>query len=322
MRIFHPLRTLLLLLVTLTSILPTRTASAGTVPQVVVTIKPLHSLVAGVMAGVGEPGLLISGAGSPHSYSLRPSDARLLAHATLVIRVDADFETFLNRPLASLAGQARILSVSSLPMVELLPARKGGVWEADHHHAAERAGHGHEEMNLHLWLDPHNARAIVSGTVAVLAAMDPAHAEDYRRNGAQLEQRLELLDQQLSHQLQPVAGIPYIVFHDAYPYLEHRYGLNPAGAISVSPNRPPGARRLAEIRDRIAQSKARCVFSEPQFEPKLATLLSAGTGVRSSVLDPLGADLPPGPEAYFTLIHHLADNLSRCLSGPPPGSNP
>jgi len=88
------------------------------------------------------------------------------------------------------------------------------------------------------------------------------------------------------------------------------------GAISVSPDRPPGARRLAQIRDRIKQSGARCVFSEPQFEPKLATLLSAGTGARSSVLDPLGADLPPGPAAYFTLLHNLADNLVACLSGP------
>ena len=167
-------------------------------PQVVVTIKPLHSLVAAVMAGVAEPGLLISGAGSPHSYSLRPSDARLLAHADLVIRIDADFETFLNRPLASLAGTARILSVSTLPGVELLPARKGGVWEADHHHAGEAAGEDHAEMNLHLWLDPHNARAIVQGTVTVLAAMDPRHAAAYRRNGADLEERLDRLDRQLA----------------------------------------------------------------------------------------------------------------------------
>jgi zinc transport system substrate-binding protein len=321
MRFFPHLGRLPFLLLPLLFALPAAAARADAVPQVVVTIKPLHSLVAAVMAGVAEPGLLISGAGSPHSYSLRPSDARLLAHADLVIRIDADFETFLNRPLASLAKTARILSVSTLPGVELLPARKGGVWEADHH-AEEAAGQDHAEMNLHLWLDPHNARAIVKGTVTVLAAMDPRHAAAYRRNGADLEARLERLDRQLAGQLQPLAGVPYIVFHDAYPYLEHRYGLSPVGAISVSPDRPPGARRLTEIRDRIEQSKARCVFSEPQFEPKLATLLSAGTGARSSVLDPLGADLPPGPEAYFTLLHDLADNLSRCLARPAPGREP
>lgn len=319
MRQFILLATLLLLIA---GPMPAGAAQASTVPQVVVTIKPLHSLVAGVMAGVGEPGLLISGAGSPHSYSLRPSDARMLARATLVIRVDADFEAFLNRPLASLAGQARIVSASTLPGVELLPAREGGVWEADQQHAADESNHGHEELNLHLWLDPHNARAIVGDTVAVLAEMDPAHAVTYRRNGAELEQRLDRLDQQLGRQLQPVAGVPYIVFHDAYPYLEHRYGLSPAGAISVSPGRPPGARRLAEIRDRIEQAKARCVFSEPQFEPKLATLLSAGTGARTGILDPLGADLPAGPEAYFTLLHRLADNLSGCLSAPAAGGKP
>ena len=304
-----------LLLLTIFAALP---ASAGAVPRVVVTIKPLHSLVAGVMAGVAEPGLLIPGAGSPHSYSLRPSDARMLAHADLVIRIDADFETFLDRPLATLAGRARVVSAAALPGVELLPARAGGVWEADQDHDEAAGGHDHTEMNLHLWLDPHNAMAIVRGTVAVLSQVDPAHADRYRSNGAALVARLQQLDWELAAQLKPVAGIPYIVFHDAYPYLEHRYGLTPTGAISVSPDRPPGARRLTEIRAKIEQSGARCVFNEPQFEPKLALLLSEGTGAKTSVLDPLGADLPPGPEAYFTLMHHLADHLVNCLTGPVP----
>ena len=293
---------------------------AQAAPRIVVTIKPLHSLVAGVMAGVAAPELLIPGAGSPHSYSLRPSAARMLDRADLVIRISPDFETFLDRPLATLASRAQVLSVADLPGVTLLPARKGGVWESDEHELAA-SGHHAGEMNLHLWLDPHNARAIVAGTVAALEKLDPAHAAAYRGNAAKVEARLEGLDAQLAKQLRPVAGLPYIVFHDAYPYLEQRYGLTPAGAISVSPDRQPGALRLSEIAARVKQVGARCIFSEPEFQPKLARLLADTTGARVGVLDPLGADIPPGPDAYFTLMQNLADNLVACLSGPARGED-
>ena len=63
-------------------------------PRVVVTLKPLHSIVAGVMEGVGTPALLVSGAASEHTYTLKPSDARAVADADLVVLVDDSFETW------------------------------------------------------------------------------------------------------------------------------------------------------------------------------------------------------------------------------------
>ncbi len=291
--------------------------SALAVPRVVVTIKPIHSLVAGVMAGVGEPALLIQGAGSPHHYSLRPSDARLLAHADLVIRVGADFETFLNRSLVSLAGKARIFSLDRLPGLTLLPARAGGVWEKDDDHDGEAAAAGtnHEEFNLHLWLDPQNARVVAAGLVKELSELDPADAARYRANGAALDRRLVSLDRELAKELAPVAGIPYVVFHDAYPYLERRYHLRAVGSITVNPEREVGARRVAEIRAKIKAIGARCLFSEPQFQSSLVGTLIEGTQTKSGVLDPLGADLPAGPDAYFRIMEDLGHSLRQCLGG-------
>jgi len=305
-------RLLILAILTLLSAVPALAA-----PLVVVTIKPIHSLVAGVMAGVAEPELLLKGAGSPHDYSLHPSDAKLLSRAQVVVRVGADFETFLNKSLTSLAGAARIVSLDELPGLTLLAAREGGVWE-EHVHGGE--GHdahaheaGHRETNLHLWLDPRNGRAIVAGLVKVLAELDPSHAERYRQNGAALDRRLAELDTRLAKELQPLAGRPFVVFHDAYPYLEKRYNLRAVGSITVSPERAVGARRLAEIRAKIKSTGAACVFSEPQFEPKLAVMLSEGTGARTGVLDPEGSGLTAGPEAYFQLLEGLAGALRECL---------
>ncbi len=97
-------------------------------PDVLVSIKPIHSLIAGVMEGVGTPGLIVAGSSSPHLYTLRPSDAQRLAKAGLIFWVGPVLEGFLAKPLAALAGSAEIVELDREPSVTLLPAREGGDW--------------------------------------------------------------------------------------------------------------------------------------------------------------------------------------------------
>jgi zinc transport system substrate-binding protein len=288
---------------------------------VVASIKPVHALVAAVMAGVGTPGLLVKGASSPHDYSLRPSDARALDGAQVVFWVGDGLETFLGKPLAALAGDARVVALSAAPGVELLPTREGGIWEGHDQVAAEAEGaeaehadaRAHGQLDMHVWLDPHAAAAMAHAIVAALSAADPDHAAVYQRNGGELRAQLEDLDRSLGARLEPVADRPFVVFHDAYHYLESRYGLNALGAIAVDPRRRPGARRLAEIRDRLQELDAACVFAEPQFEPALVDTVIEGTGASKGVLDPLGAALDAGPDHYFRLMDNLAAALTGCL---------
>jgi zinc transport system substrate-binding protein len=174
-------------------------------------------------------------------------------------------------------------------------------------------GHAHGEFDLHLWLDPHNAEAMVGAIVAALSEADPDNAVAYQGNGTALRARLRELDESLRARLEPVRDRPFVMFHDAYHYLEDRYALNAVGAITVDPRRRPGARRLAEIRQRLAQLDVACVFSEPQFEPALVDTVIEGTGAGKGVLDPLGADFDAGPELYFQLMNSLADALIGCL---------
>ncbi len=107
--------------------------------------------------------------------------------------------------------------------------------------------------------------------------------------------------------------MPYLVFHDAYGYFEARYGLNQVGAFAVNPEIRPGARHLLALRRRIREAGVACVFIEPQFSPALVEAVTGGTAVRVAALDPLGAGLAPGPEAYFRIMRALADNLAACL---------
>lgn len=290
-------------------------------PNIIVSIPPVHSLTAGVMQGVGKPRLLIAGGASPHDYSLRPSDARAIAEADVVFWIGPDLESFLIKPLTHANGKIRAVALLEAPGVTVLPLRTGGAWEAHQHDdvesVEERANHDHDQRadhDAHIWLDPINAIAMTQQIVAVLGEVDSVHKADYERNGAALIERLRQLSQQLALKLAPVKNQPYVVFHDAYQYLEQRYGLKAVGAVVLNPQQRPGAKRVAEIQARIRDLNVRCVFSEPQFEPALVKALIAGSSARSGILDPLGADLSPGPDAYFQLLEGLMDALRGCLS--------
>ena len=282
-------------------------------PAVVASIKPVHALVAGVMLGVGEPRLLVAGGASPHEYSLKPSDGRALGAAQVVFWIGPELENFLAKPLAN-APAARSVALLTAPGVTVLPLREGGVWEA-HDEAHDHAHDLTASHDAHVWLDPVNAIAMVRQIVAVLSAADPVHQAEYARNGAALVERLERLNQHLAAALAPVRTRPYLVFHDAYQYFERRYGLNAVGSVVLSPEQRPGAKRVAEIQARVRERKVRCVFSEPQFQPALVATIIAGSDARQGVLDPLGAELPAGPDAYFHLLEALAEAVRGCLGG-------
>jgi len=290
---------------------------AAAEPQVVATIPPIHSLVAGVMADIGQPHLLVKGGASPHTYALRPSDAEMLGHADVIFWVGDGLENFLVRPLAALGGGADVVALSTAPGLRLLATREGGVWEEDEHE--HETDHKHDATDPHIWLDPANAQAMVGAIVAALSRRDPAHAQAYAANGARMSDRLANLRGEIGALLAPVADRPFLVFHDAYQYFETAFGLSAVGAIAVSPERPPGARRLGELRDRVQAVGVRCVFREPQFTPRLAETLADGTGARIGVLDPLGADIKAGPDLYFRLIRGDAEALKGCLEAKPAG---
>lgn len=302
--------------------------AAVAAPNVVATVAPVHSLVAAVMEGVAQPHLLIRGGASPHDFVLRPSDRRALAKAGVVFWVGEAMEVFLPKVLAQLGSEVRVVELAALPGVERLPVRAGGIWAAHEHGEAESHDHdyGHAageepethdervpDYNAHLWLDPHNAERWVESIAAILAGLDSANAGRYRDNAASLRIRLRALDAELEQRLMPVRGEPYVVFHDAYAYLEHRYGLSPAGSVSMGDGRDPGARRMSEIRALLKARGARCIFAEPQFEPRVLKVLVEGTDVRVGELDPLGARLMPGPDLYIELMRELVRSLESCL---------
>lgn len=297
-------------------------AAAAEPPRVVVSIKPLHSLVAAVMDGVAAPRLLVGSSADPHSYTLKPSEAQALADARFVVWAGPGVETFLEKPVAALARKARVLRLDREKSLKLLKAREGGVWEGeddDHGHdkpGAHKDEHKHGEIDGHVWLDADNGAAILRAAARELSLLDPANAAIYAANRDRALASLKALDADLRRQLAPLKGKRFIVSHDQLQYFEKRYGLAAAGSISISPDRPPSARRLYSIRSRILKGEVVCVFGEPQIPDRLVKTAVEGTNARTGTIDTDGgAGIPEGKDAYFTMMRNLGKALADCLGG-------
>ena len=298
--------------------------------KVIASIKPIHSLVSYVMDGVGTPEILVDGSSSPHSFQLKPSHAKMLQNADIVFWIGEDLETFLETPLDSIATNARKIAIMELNDIQLLEFREKHIFE-DHDEHVEEDGHdehveedghdeyveedGHDEHNhgefdIHFWLDPEIAKVIVKNIARELSKIDVANKSIYKANAVKAIEELDALI--TATKLKINTNASYVVFHDAYQYFEKRFGIEVLGALSVNPEILPGAKQLAEIREVIQHEKVNCIFSEPQFNPSIANTIAQDTGVKSAVLDPLGARLEPGKDLYFDLIKDMASSFESC----------
>jgi zinc transport system substrate-binding protein len=281
--------------------------------NVVTSIKPVHSLVSAVMDGVAKPTLLVEGAASPHTYSLKPSQAKQLQEADIVFWMSHDLEAFLENSIENIAQRA-----VSVPLIEShnltkLSFREGGAFDAHGHDDHDDKHDDHDETNPHVWLDPQNAKALVHEIEEQLAKIDPENAEVYEANASIVMKKLDKLTNEIDVDLKPIRSRGYVVFHDAYQYFEKRFGISAIGSITVSPEVMPGAERVRELQEKVRELDATCVFSEPQFQPKLVATVTENTNAGTGVLDPLGASLEESPELYFKLIRNMANSLKGCL---------
>ena len=308
--------------------------------NVVTSIKPVHSLVSSVMEGVGTPNLLIDGAGSPHNYALKPSQAQELQNADLVFWIGHDLEAFLENSIDNIAKNAVSVSLMDSHGLTKLPFREGGAFDAHDHGGHDEHGHdehghdehghdehGHDEhakdehaheehgeFDAHVWLDPQNAKAMVHEIEEHLAKADPQNATFYASNAKAMMLKLDALTNEIGAELAPVKKQGYVVFHDAYQYFETRFGVSAIGSITVSPEVIPGAERIRELQEKLKSLNASCVFSEPHFEPKLIETVTQGTNAGRGILDPLGAGIDAGQDHYFNLMRGMAKSLKECLS--------
>lgn len=291
--------------------------SALAAPKVIASIVPVHSIVANVMGDVGAPELLLSGKNSEHAANLSPQQLSDLGKADVVFMIGSGLEHKLAQVSGSDAvGGKQFTALSAAAGIKTLPVRQGGTFEVHEEHEGE-APDGHDEAILkfdpHVWLDPENVKAMTNAVAADLSRIDPGHAKTYQANAAAYVASLDQLMAQISTDTKAIQNKPFIVFHDAYQYFEKRFGLTAVGSISDVSAAAPSARRLNEIRSKLEETKALCVFREPQFDAKYVTVVLEGSKAKPGILDPIGSGITAGPKAYAELLTRLAKGARDCL---------
>ncbi len=322
-------------------------APANAEIKVVTSIKPIHSLASYLMDGIAKPDLIVDGYASPHGFALKPSHAKMLQNADLIFWVGEDLENFLEKPLKSVAKKAEKIELIEIKGLTKLKFRERNIFEEHDHghkeddhddHAKKEDGHddhghddhghddhgkkeddhddhGHEshahgEHDPHIWLDPMNAKVILSEMAEHLIENDQKNEAKYKENLKKAHKDLDKLTKKVKSELNK--DFKSIVFHDAYQYFEKRFGINILGAFTVNTDVMPGAEQLAEIREIIEHDKISCVFSEPQFNPDIIKAVAKDTNVATGVIDPLGATLDPGKDLYFDLISNMSKSFKGC----------
>lgn len=293
-------------------------------PRVVTDIAPIHGLVAQVMQGVDAPDLLLPPGVSPHGYSLRPSQARAMQEADLVVWVGSELTPWLGEAVETLSQDSETIVLLDVKDTNLHPFREA---MEDHHEEQSEADdeheheehehdeHDHDGTDPHAWLDPANATIWLTQIAETLSRLDPEHAQTYRSNAERAGAELNRLSQEIDSQLARMKTRKFVAFHDAYQYFEHRFGLHLAAAIALGDGQKPSPARLAEVRHLLEDPAVACAFSEPQFNTKLIRAAAGDASLRILDLDPLGARLEPGPQLYPQLLKDMATQFAACAEG-------
>ena len=305
------------------------TSVMADVPNVAADIAPIHSLVSRVMDGVGEPKLVIQSGASPHGYRLRPSEAKALQDANLIFWMGEELTPWLDGAIDTLASNSSVTSLLDQEGVVLHDFREGALFEVhdhsahdehddhddhdDHKDHDDHDDHGHGAHDPHAWLSPENAKLWLNIIASKLSVADPENAASYFTNAAAGQAEIEDMVAEVSATLKPVQGGKFVVFHDAYQYFENDFDFYASGAISLGDASDPSPARIAEIQRRIQEEGIQCVLAEPQYKKGLVATVMEGSNATASVIDPLGADIKPGPKLYTQLIKNMAKTLRDCL---------
>ena len=281
-------------------------------PFVVTDIPPIHSLVSQVMGDTGLPYLLLNAGASPHDYSLRPSDASKLAEANLIVYTSSTLTPWLSRVLSSLAAETQAIELISTRNTVTLPLRENHLFTSDSHAHSHNNQATETNVDPHAWLDPQNARQWIDTIATHLATLDPDNAARYQENAKAAMARIGSLTTHIERQLSALKQQPFIVFHDSYHYFESRFDFHAKAAISLGDASQPTISRMNQLRTELKTYSGACVFSEPQFNTRIINTVVDGMDVKLSVLDPLGAQLEPGPMLYETLLGEMANAFVEC----------
>ncbi len=273
--------------------------------RILTSFLPLQSHTTAIARDLATVEQLLTKDAGPHDFQFTPADVQKLAQADLFIVNGAGLEEWLG-DLVEQTGSSSLTVLDCSAGLKLM-ANPGSLDTAT----------PADGMNPHTWLDPVLAKEHVALILAALQKADPAHSAAYAANAAAYTAKLDALDAEFRAVLTPLPNKNLVTFHDAFPYLAARYGLNYVGCISEFPEKDPPPQQLSALIDKIRAAKVGVLFAEADYAPGLLTEIARQTGARVSQLDTL--EIGEGHAgAYLERMRQNLTALQAAFPAPPP----
>jgi len=302
------------LLIVTSSVLHASNERSNEIPSnnlntIVVTLKPIYSLVAHLTDGISTPILFSNNMQSPHHHNILPSERRLIANADMIIWLGPQMETYLSKiiPQQNSAITISLMQVDSLHLLN----KRSKHSHIDHHQNSLIANN----IDQHIWLSVNNVKVISRHISKKLIIHDPKNTARYKQNLEKLLDKIEKTDNEIKTLLKNHKQ-PFIASHDAFQYFEKEYELNFIAALNSGDDTSTSLKHLKKIKSLIKKNKIQCLIYQ-QPKPDIINTLTRKTDIKTTALDPLGINLSNSNNyhnAWFEIMQKLAINFKQCLS--------
>lgn len=268
--------------------------------KVLASIKPLQLIAQAITHGVVDTGVLLPAGTTPHDYALKPSDLVRVYDADLVLWLGAPYESYLAKPVATRAADDLAVMAFDEAAVDV------------HHEGHEHGGYRHLYADPHVWFSPEEALAIAQTLAKMLEQRDAANAPRYNANLTTFREQLQLVDERIKARFALQGEARYLVYHDAYSHFENQYGLAHLAVVTEQPESKPGAKSLLNLRRTILKQQVKCLFTEPQADPGIVSILREDNELQVYQLDPMAGDIDVSAEGYVQFLEHTAERFGEC----------
>jgi len=264
---------------------------------IVTTIFPLSEFAREITGSQNQIYQLIPTSSEIHDFQLRPSDLSTLRSAQLLVRIGGQLEPWLDRIMVSFDPK----KLTTVSFIEILK---------DSYYPALKP------EDPHLWLNFEADQLLIKQLTGVLADLDPARADSYRKNSQALTEKLRQLDHQYQQSLAGCRGRDLVIAgHQAFGYLAARYGLNQISLTGLNPEPQPTPRKLQEVINLVRARQIKSIFYESSTPPAYAKQISRETGTKLYRLS-TGVDLSKKEiQEQKSFLSLMEDNLKILIEG-------
>lgn len=277
------------------------TANKKSVINIAVSINPLYQVVQAITKDKANNFLIYNKNYSEHNYQLKSDDVKAIENADLILMIDKNYETNLQKYLEQLANSKKIISLSQINQIKVLKLRKNSL-----------------KNDWHLWLNPQNIEIFAEELVENLCQLAIADCQFFKKNLSNFKKENNIAIQEISKQLASLEDKKYIFYRDCFQYFEEYFALKPALIVDDEHSKELKISRYKEFNEVVNSQKISCLLGDANDDNNSDQKLAKNYNLKFAKLDIIGiANSDKKPQiseinGYSKMLLNLAKEIVNC----------